>query len=512
MKLNKIILTSLIILISFSLLFQVSLLTNEMRKNQEKPSSSGIVKWAYLDLYDYGINNTRRPTGSDIILTGRLYNPHLVPAGKEGYTVIAYVDGTPYSSFNSVTDENGDFNIVYTIDPFLDPFVPHVIEVFVDNPPGEVVYTSYYNILLSTTCYFELNEPTVPKMLGETFEFEGYLRYENGQGIPFVSLNYAWYDGPSFVSQGTVLTSSEGEINDIYIPDWAGDALTLRFNYSNNPYVEFSQGSIINTELFSEITCDWDLPDSIIENRQFRIQGQVLSLNNPSISISSRSIRILYNSSVIANVDTDSDGYFDYTHQLLNGTGVVPLEIEMDVVLGTLSTGRFIDIEVAPPTPPPPSGPGDIPFMAFFSIFVPIAVGAVVGLGVYGFYRYKKNEKESRVVNLPLEDRILNLKILKESGRLEESLSYLFNAIYMDLIEAKYGRSRKNNETIRDFAIISVTQLNLNPTSIYPFIQKVEEIIYAKPFQITDKDFYNTIELFSPIYNELTGYNFIINF
>ena len=82
----------------------------------------------------------------------------------------------------------------------------------------------------------------------------------------------------------------------------------------------------------------------------------------------------------------------------------------------------------------------------------------------------------------------------------------------MDLIKAKYGRTRKNTETIRDFAIISVTQLNLTPTSIYPFIQKVEEIIYAKPFQITDKEFYKTIELFSPIYHELTGYNFVVNF
>ncbi|MHA1472021.1 MAG: hypothetical protein ACTSQW_02860, partial [Promethearchaeota archaeon] len=118
----------------------------------------------------------------------------------------------------------------------------------------------------------------------------------------------------------------------------------------------------------------------------------------------------------------------------------------------------------------------------------------------------------SKVVNLPLEDRITNLKILKETGRLEESLSYLFNAIYMDLINAKFGRTRNINETIRDFAIISVKELSLTPARIYPFIQKVEEIIYAKPFQITEKEFYSTIDLFSPIYFELTGYNFVLKF
>ncbi|MFX1242688.1 MAG: hypothetical protein ACFFA7_15675, partial [Promethearchaeota archaeon] len=123
----------------------------------------------------------------------------------------------------------------------------------------------------------------------------------------------------------------------------------------------------------------------------------------------------------------------------------------------------------------------------------------------------KKQEKESRVANIPLESKFKNLKILKDSGRLEESISYLFNAIYMDLIDAKYNRKRKENETIRDFAIISVKELKLTPSSIYPFIQKVEEIIYAKPFKITEKEFYNTCELFSPIYFQLTGYNFNLN-
>ncbi|MFX1394959.1 MAG: hypothetical protein ACFFAH_15505, partial [Promethearchaeota archaeon] len=113
---------------------------------------------------------------------------------------------------------------------------------------------------------------------------------------------------------------------------------------------------------------------------------------------------------------------------------------------------------------------------------------------------------------LPLEDRIRNLKILKDTGRLEEALSYLFQSIYIELINAKYGRTKKENETIRDFAIVSVRELKLNPASIYPFIQNVEKIIYDKPFIIKDKDFYASVELFSPIYFELTGYQFILNF
>ncbi|MFX1444648.1 MAG: hypothetical protein ACFFHV_14640, partial [Promethearchaeota archaeon] len=113
---------------------------------------------------------------------------------------------------------------------------------------------------------------------------------------------------------------------------------------------------------------------------------------------------------------------------------------------------------------------------------------------------------------LPLEGRIKNLKILKDSGRLEEALSYLFQSIYLELINAKYGRIKKKTETIRDFAIISVKELSLKPNNIYPFIQNIEKIIYDRPFIINENDFYTAVDLFSPIYFELTGYNFILNF
>ena len=469
-------------------------------------NSSGF--WATLDLYDpSGINNTRHQTNSILNIQGRLYNI-FNDSGKSGYNVIIYVDGVPYSNFNDITDGNGNFSIAYIIGDSLDVFTSHTLEVIVQSShPGNVDYTSYLNFDVNTTSYIELHDPTEAKMLGENLAFEGYLRYENGAGIPFEPVNYYWYDGTTPVYSDIVYTNAGGEINDIYIPNSAGDDLTLLFSYSDIPYIAYSESTMANPKIFSNISCNWNLPDQIIENRDLRIRGQVVSLHNPNLPINNRNIRIFYNSSVIANLATDAGGYFDYTYRLTNGTGTFQLGIEMDGPLGILSTSHSIIVQTAPPSTPP-----EVPFMNFFTIFIPIIIGIAVGLAIYGFYRYKKSEKESRVVNLPLEDRILNLKILKDSGRLEESLSYLFNAIYMDLINAKYGRTRKDTETIRDFAIISVTQLNLTPTSIYPFIQKVEEIIYAKPFQITDKDFYKTIELFSPIYHELTGYNFVINF
>ena len=95
---------------------------------------------------------------------------------------------------------------------------------------------------------------------------------------------------------------------------------------------------------------------------------------------------------------------------------------------------------------------------------------------------------------------------------MEEALSYLFQSIYIELINAKFNVIKKENETIRDFAIISVKDLKLNPASIYPFIQNIEKIIYDKPFIIGEVDFYKAVELFSPVYYELTGYHFVLNF
>jgi hypothetical protein len=486
--------------------FQTNNISTGKKDFSEDLNSSGF--WATLDLYDSGINNTRHQKGSVINVTGRLYNL-FDGLGKSSYTVIIYIDGTPYSSFNDITNGSGYFDIAYRIGESLDLFTSHILEVIVESPPppGNVDYTSYLIIDVNTTSYIELNDPTGAKMLGENLEFEGYLRYESGVGISFEPINYYWYDGSTLIYSDIVFTNVGGKINDIYIPNSAGDDLTLLFSYSNMPYVGYTESSMANPKIFSDITCNWNLPDQIIENRSLRIRGQILSSNDPNLPINNRNIRILYNSSIIANLASDSGGYFDYTYQLTEGTGNFQLSIEMDGPLGVLSTSHSIMVE----SPPPPI-PTEVPFMDFFAIFIPIIIGIIIGLAIYGFYRYKKSEKESRVVHLPLEDRILNLKILKDSGRLEESLSYLFNAIYMDLIQAKYGRTRKDTETIRDFAIISVTQLKLTPTSIYPFIQKVEEIIYAKPFQITDKEFYKAIELFSPIYHELTGYNFVVNF
>jgi len=506
---------SITFLISISLLSFVFINQNHSYQSEDKENLKLSGTWATLDLNNSTFNGTgiRIQTGHPINVQGRLWN-RITSVGKDGYTVVMEIDGILHSGFNDITSGGGYFQIDYIIDDSLNVFKSHRLEVKVTNPipPGDVEYRTHYIIDINTTSYFETYNPKDPKILGETFSFEGYLRYENATGIAFQNFNYSWYHGTTLQSWGNGFTDNMGQIqNSIPVPDMGIEDLSLKLSYKFNPFISYTESYINNTKLFSNVSCIWNIPTTIVENRNFRIRGQLVSRSDPSLLISNKYIRIFYNGTQINAVTTDANGRFNYTYMLGAGIGLTYLEIEVDNFLGKdISTQHFINIEAAPPivTPPPVSDP---PFVLFLSIFIPIIVGIVVGLAIYGYYHYKKQDKESRVVNLPLENKIKNLLILKDTGRLEESLSYLFNSIYLDLVQAKFGKTRKDNESIRDFAIISVREFKLSPTSIYPFIQKVEEIIYAKPYRISDIDFYNTIELFSPIYHELTGYNFVLN-
>ena len=495
----------------------INLYSSDFQTNYNKDqeiNTSGI--WATLDLINpVGINYSRFTHGTLISIQGRLFN-RIPPGGegKPGYTVAIEVDDTVYSSFNDVTDFDGYFQIDYVVDPSLDIYSSHKIEAAViDSTPDNVEYRTHYIIDVNTSSYFDHNEPISAKLIGEffDFDFDDYLRYYDGSGIPFSFINYYWYDGSNIVDSNFVSTDGSGLIDSIFIPDFGITTLELKLNFTSPPYVGNSEHKYSNTKLFSNISCIWSLPSTIRASSNLRISGQVVSRTDPSLAINNRFIDIYYNGSYVNSVQSDSNGDFSIDHSLPQWIGQTFITIRLQNPLGkNIVTRHFVTVQQ--PTIPSGPGPQASPFLIFFSILLPI-IGVVIGvLGFYGYRYYKKQDKLSKVVNLPLESKIINLKILKETGRLEESLSYLFNAIYMDLISAKYGRIRKGNETIRDFAIISVKSLKLSPATIYPFIQKVEEIIYAKPFQITDNEFYGTINLFSPIYFELTGYNFELNF
>jgi hypothetical protein len=476
--------------------------------------------WATLDLTNpLAINNSRFTHYSSITVKGRLYNKINESIDTSGVNIAIEVDDIVDMGFTNVTGPNGYFSIRYTIDPFLDVYLSHKLEVVVtDTEPGgpgsEIEYHHFYTIYTNAMSYFDIishDDISTPKLTEEDFNLNGYLNYDNGNGIPFVNVNYYWFDGPLIISQGSFFTGASGSLTNLQVPITAASQLSLKFNFSDSPFIDYSETLISNIKIFSDITWNLDIDYTTRERARYTLNGILSSSTDPALKISNRDVEVYFNGTYIATATTSTDGSFTSNFQVPDGNGTASIQVQLVDYAGKDINSPIQYILVEPALPSIPGG-GDLPpFLIFSLIFFPILAGVVAGLVVYGYKFYKKQEKESRVVSIPLESKFKNLKILKDSGRLEESISYLFNAIYMDLIDAKYNRKRKENETIRDFAIISVKELKLTPSSIYPFIQKVEEIIYAKPFKITEKDFYNTCELFSPIYFQLTGYNFNLN-
>ena len=191
----------LFVLIVFLLFLGISLnfftISNFVNKNEisytkEKPKMAWF--WATLDLTNPGeVNNSLFTHYDSISVKGRLYNK-IDGTNKSGINVAIEVDDIVDMGYTDITDSNGQFDINYIIDGFLDVYSTHKIEVIVtDTEPGgpgsEIEYHHFYTIYVNATSSFDINfgssdNPAIPKLTEEDFSFVGYLRYDNGQGIP----------------------------------------------------------------------------------------------------------------------------------------------------------------------------------------------------------------------------------------------------------------------------------------------------------------------------------------
>ncbi len=476
-----------------------------------------IVPYAKLSLTNV---DSRHYYGTKVPIVGRIYENLNISNGISGIPVALSIDRQLNPQFSTTTGSTGEFTILYTIPSDLDISQGHRVEVNVTQNAwiNETISQDYFTLYTNATTVLNITGfDSGLKVVGEEFHIQGYLRYGNylsGAGIANVDINYFWYNSSFSWPIDSFTTNVNGSFSeDLPIPNNVNSpTINLKIIFPGNPTnIDSSQANISNIRLFSNITCLWDVLSEASEGTNITIAGQIVSSSNDSLLINNRTLSILYDGVRVGSVNTDENGDFTFTFTLPEGTGNKSIQVELlnsagitldSIVVLNVTTEEFV-ADVSTDLPP---------FLIFSLVFFPILIGVIVVLAVYGYRRYKKQEKKSRVVIVELDPKFLNLKILKESGRLEESLSYLFNAIFMTLIEAKYGRVREENETIRDFAIVSVKELKLSPSAIYPFIQKIEAIIYGIPFKIKENDFYKTCEIFSPLYFELTGNNFILNF
>lgn len=96
-----------------------------------------------------------------------------------------------------------------------------------------------------------------------------------------------------------------------------------------------------------------------------------------------------------------------------------------------------------------------------------------------------------------------NMKTLVDSNRAKEAIAYIY-LVYNDVITLKFKKPRLAYQTIREYAITCVNELDQKPESVYPFIKKIEDIIYGG-IEPTSNEINYTVQLFSALYNEVTG-------
>jgi hypothetical protein len=114
-----------------------------------------------------------------------------------------------------------------------------------------------------------------------------------------------------------------------------------------------------------------------------------------------------------------------------------------------------------------------------------------------------KKLKKGQEPELDIRQKFDNVKVLVQSSRPKEAIAYIY-LIYNDLMTLKFKKPRLAYQTIREYAIICVNELGQKPETIYPFIKKIEDIIYGG-IEPTSKELSYTIDLFSTLYTEVTG-------
>ncbi|MHA1240070.1 MAG: hypothetical protein ACTSQU_04680 [Promethearchaeota archaeon] len=115
----------------------------------------------------------------------------------------------------------------------------------------------------------------------------------------------------------------------------------------------------------------------------------------------------------------------------------------------------------------------------------------------------KKKSKKGQEPEIDISQKLENVKVLVGSNRAKEAIAYIY-LIYNDIITKKFKKPRLAYQTIREYAITCVNELGQKPESIYPFIKKIEDIIYGG-IEPTGKELNFTVQLFSNLYNDITG-------
>ncbi len=503
----------LLLLILFSLsLFSSSLskfqLVNEENKiNDCTPKSAAISYFVNLT-NPLEVNGSTFKHGDIITVKGHVYNPYMSGAQPDVNVSIMF-DGIDLwwsgdSNAKNITGPDGNFTITTTIPMWSDIYQPNIISI--NNTDGKTIQVNHhYEIDTEADSQIEYTESNpYPKTQGEKYKVTGYLKYDNGSGISGTIVYPFWRIDGTDSPRSALSTDINGFFSsDINLPFVEWNSLSLVLNFTGLSNINKSSLIVNNLYVFPNFSCAWDLPNNFTERTNVTIRGVVSSSINPSLKLYNRTLDVIYDGSLITSVTSNISGGFGFNFTIPSGNGsrILLISIKNDY---NFFLNNSIALNVTSPTGTGTEDGAPVGGLFVDPVFI-IALVVIIAGAIIGIYFYSKRQvAEAPVVKLPLEHRLNNLDVLKKSGRLEEAIVYLFY-IFLELSESKYDISKDPNETINDYAIKCVKDMGQDPMLIYPFIKKIEKILYGSRGVIKEEDFKYVFSMFVSIFFNLTG-------
>jgi len=494
----------ILILLFFALWFNFSILSRDSFKdkfkciNDQNPKIAGI--YYFLNLTNpTEVNNSYFKHDESITVRGIVYNPYL-GGGQPNVNVTLIFDGVDLGESvgaKNNTDLSGNFEITTKIPMWVNVYQSHIINVNVTDDKN-TKYNHYYLIYVganSKLVYNEINN--FPKVNGENYKITGNLYFDNNSAISGADIDAGWRINGSNSYQSIMTTDSNGTFSgQLPLPSTEWNSLELILNFTGTGIINHSFQIIENIFIFSNFTCNWNVPENITEGQNITVRGELSSSTDPSFKIFNRSINIHFGGVLIEQLTTNSSGGFSFNF-VPSGNGT--LTVSTDNLLSIpVQASIIINVTAGTET----SQPGGI-LMNPGVIIIIIAI--VVGIIITVYFFSKRQAAEPKVVQIPLENKLKNITILKDTDRREESVVYLFY-VFLQLSEAKYGIIKQPNETINDYAIKCVRDMGLTPLKIYPFIKKIEQILYGSGGKISEEDFVEIFSQFIKLFYDFTGY------
>ncbi|MHA1731058.1 MAG: hypothetical protein ACTSU5_03905 [Promethearchaeota archaeon] len=334
---------------------------------------------------------------------------------------------------------------------------------------------------------------------GEVYRFVGTLVDEQGNAVD--SQQVELKEGGSGTVISTTYTDEDGTFNFDYIVD-VGGATTLEVNFSGTTDY-LSSATHFSFYLIQDVVVQLSLStQSPTAGQSVQVNGTLL-LANSQVPITFRDFQLQMGDSVVTG-KTDSSGNFSLNVQAPYVNGTYPIRVSLyNSQTGALmidsDTGQAVTVV-------PPSGGG---FLAdFWWVFVVAGVAAAAVAAVFLLYRRgafqrKVKPKKRPVVKTLTPEYLRMVEYFYRAGRIKEAVAYLFAQISR-IIEGVKEVQRDPSTTARAFATQLIEDGVMTPEVLFPFVQKVEEVLYSGS-PVKREDLVQAFDLFNKLYQSITN-------